>query len=454
MVRAKKISLALLSFALMTSLAACSGVNKEDVLKRAETFSKAVANLDSTKMLKSVEKIDSDKADKIADKLSMTKLDYDQVKVKNAIADTIEYKVIEDSFEAGKKDKSATVDVEFSLVDYGMTFTDDGLKTSEEMVSAIKSCKQTKTWLVSLELVQDDDKWVVTEDTLPNLAPVYKFLDEEFKFGNTSSDAILMVDYTKWYMSNNTGIYENVDKIELDLYFTGDLGMDLYYVVSWDGSEVYRSDKFNVPSYFAEAPYGRDQNAYMDGEYLAPGSYTITFYSADDDMIITSNNATVSVKRATPTPTPAPTPDYPVATDYYQVYNTDFANIKELKWYQYDSDKGQLQEEGKGIYYKGVKTLAFAIKIEGEGPELYYAYYYLGEDIDTVDYTKLLTTEPDYSNTVSPRTYDDGNYYDIDYKPDKVKPGYYYVVIASDKSMGFISPYVYAVCEVLDKKAP
>ncbi|MBR6959124.1 MAG: hypothetical protein IKH76_01455, partial [Clostridiales bacterium] len=205
MVRAKKISVVLLSFALMTSLAACSGVNREDVLKRAETFSKAVANLDPTKLLKSVEKIDSDKADKIEDKLSMTAMDYDEAKVKKTIADTIEYKVIEDSFETGKKDKTATVDVEFTLVDYESALKDDGLKKSEDMVDAIKDCTQSKTWLVSLELVQDDEKWLVTEDTLPNLAPVYKFLDGDIKFGNTSSDAVMMVDYTKWYMSNNTG---------------------------------------------------------------------------------------------------------------------------------------------------------------------------------------------------------------------------------------------------------
>ena len=454
MVRAKKISVVLLSFALMTSLAACSGVNREDVLKRAETFSKAVANLDPTKLLKSVEKIDSDKADKIEDKLSMTAMDYDEAKVKKTIADTIEYKVIEDSFETGKKDKTATVDVEFTLVDYESALKDDGLKKSEDMVDAIKDCTQSKMWLVSLELVQDDEKWLVTEDTLPNLAPVYKFLDTDIKFGNTSSDAVMMVDYTKWYMSNNTGRYNNVDSIELDLYFTGDLGMDLYYVVYKDGSEVYRSSRFNVPSYFAEAPYCRNQNAKMDGDYLEAGSYTIAFYSADDDMSIASDTATVTVTRATPTPTPAPSPDYPTTTAYYNVYNTTFADIKELKWYQYDSDKGQLQEEGKGVYYKGVKTLAFSIRIEGDGPELYYAYFYLGDDINAIDFSSVDFANPDYTNTVSPKTYNDGSFYDIDYKPDKVKPGYYYVIVGSDKTMAYLSPYVAAMCEVLDKKAP
>ena len=264
----------------------------------------------------------------------------------------------------------------------------------------------------------------------------------------------MMVDYTKWYMSNNTGRYNNVDSIELDLYFTGDLGMDLYYVVYKDGSEVYRSSRFNVPSYFAEAPYCRNQNAKMDGDYLEAGSYTIAFYSADDDMSIASDTATVTVTRATPTPTPAPQTDYPQRTEYYNVYKTDFADIKELKWYQYDSDKGQLKEDGKGVYYKGVKTLAFSIKIEGEGPELYYAYYYLGDDPDTIDMSTVDFTNPDYSNTVTPKTYNDGSFYDIDYKPDKVKPGYYYVIIGSDKAMALLDTYVAAICEVLDEKAP
>lgn len=452
--RAKKISAILLSCAMMSSLAACSGVNREDVLKRAEDFAKAAATLDSGKMLKRVEKIGSDKADKIEDKMSMKDLEYDEHEVKQAIADTIRYQVIEDSFEVGKKDNSATVDVEFTLVDYETALKDEDLKKSGDMIEAINDCKESKSWLVSLELEQDDEKWVVTEDTLANLAPVYKFLDYDIKFGNTSSDVAGLFDYTKWYMSNNTGIYNNVDKIELDLYLNGDAGIDMYYVVAKDGQEVYRSNSFNVPSYFAEAPYGRDQNAKMDGEYLAGGSYSISFYGAEDDVLIATDYATVTVTRATPTPTPAPVLDYEPATDWYQIMDTSFADIKEVKWYQYDSDKGQLKEDGKGIYYKGVKNLAFSIKIEGDGPDIYYAYYYIGETLDTSVVAGLDYSNPEYSNYASPTDYTDGRFYSIDYTPEKVKTGYYLVIMSSDKAMTSVNPYALAICQVLDKKAP
>jgi hypothetical protein len=262
-----------------------------------------------------------------------------------------------------------------------------------------------------------------------------------------------MVDHTKWFGSPD-GYYTNVTEIELDLYFVekyngkqiNNPDIDYYYKVYKDGSEVYTSDTAHTTTYYIEAPFGSAQGAKMDDGYLTQGSYDIQFYIASDNTFITSSSTYVTVAKATPTPAGG---TVPTSTDSYEIYNTSFAKLKEVKWFQYDEDEGTLVSDG--VYYADVKNLAFSIEVYEEAGEVYYAYYYVGTsdaDKSSVDYSK-----PDYSDTVKTKTYEDGRiYYDIDYTPSEVKPGVYLVVVAASKDT-INDPYILATCVVLEQKS-
>ena len=442
MINAKKITSFVLIFAMMASFAACNKVDTDAVVKKAGNFAKAVAELDSSGMLKLVDDVDKKASEKIEAKMSMSSLDSDERAVKKAIAKTIEYKVDEESLETGKKDGTVSVDIKFTMVDYAKVLGNEDLKDADSMVSAIKSSKDKKDYTVTCNLVSVKEKWMVTEDTLKNLADLYSFLDYQISFGPSSDEIVSMVDYTKWYMSNN-GNYSNVDQIELDLYFKNEPGIEYYYTVRKDGSEVYRSTSTVMYSYYAEGVYGPNQQAVTDGGYLAGGSYEITFYLADDDTVLASNTTTVKVATATPTPAP----DLPMETDTYQIYDKSFADIESIEWFEYDEDAGKRLEDG--VYYGDVETLAFSIKVRAEGGPVYYAFYYLGKEAD-VD--KIDTQKPDYEDTVSTNEYTNGIFYDIDYTPSEMKPGYYMVAVAPSKDK-LDSLYILGLCQVLEQKS-
>lgn len=442
MINAKKITSLVLICAMMTSFVACNKVDSEAVIKRAESFAKSVAELDSSKMLKLADGISNKTSDKISQKMSMSSLDSDERTVKKAIAGTIEYTVDEESLETGKSDGGVSVDIKFTMVDYAKVLKDEDLTDADSMVAAIKKSKDKKKYTVSCDLVSVDDKWMVTEDTLKNLADLYSFFDYQIDFGPSSSDIVGMVDYSKWYMSNN-GSYSNVSEIELDLYFKNEPGVEYYYTVRKDGSEVYRSTPAMMYSYYAEGVYGPNQQAATDNGYLAGGNYEITFYLASDDTVLTSNTTTVTVARATPTPAP----DLPMETDTYQIYDKSFADIESIEWFEYDDDSGKRLKDG--VYYGDVATLAFSIKVRSASDPVYYAYYYLGEsaDIDKID-----TKKPDFEDTVSTNEYTNGIFYDIDYTPSKMKPGYYMVAVAPSKDK-LDSLYILGLCQVLEQKS-
>ena len=443
MIKAKKATAFALILAMMASFAACSKIDNEAVSKKVESFAKAAANLDADGMCKIADGLDDDDQEMIEEELSMGDMDSDEKTVKKAIASTIKYEVDSDSIAEGKKEGTVTCNVIFSIADYDSVLTDDNIKTAEEIASAVKSCKDMKKYKVECTLTLKKEKYYVTKKTIENLADLYSFLDAEIKFGPDSNDIIGMIDHTKWYASND-GYYTNVDKIELDLYFNNNPEVDYYYKVLKDGSEVYTSSPAHTTEYFAEAVYGAEQNAAMDNNFLAEGSYEIQFYLASDNTFLTSSTTFVSAPKATPTPEPS---SFQPKTDCYEFYNTSFAKIKEVQWFEYDEDEGTKVKDG--VYYGDVKNLAFSIEVYEPAGEIYYAYYYAGTDGNAdIDYSK-----PDFSDTIKTSSYDDGHiYYDIDYTPSEMKPGIYRVVIAANKD-SINDPYAIALCNVLEQKS-
>lgn len=451
MINGKKITAAVLTCAMMFSFAACSKGNPSDVADSAEAFAKAVSNLDSKKMFKVTEEIDDSTADKITEKLSMSSLESDERDLKKAIASTIKYELDEADVEFGKND-TATSLVVFTMVDYEKVLADEDLKDIDSMKSAIESSSKKKTYKVTLELVQEDDEWLVTEDSLKNLDKLYAFLDYEVKV--TPADFSELIDHTSWFLSDNDK-YENATKIELDVWFTDNPGVNVYYTVEKDGQEVYRSDVQSFSTSLYEASYDASKNAEMTGDYIAAGSYTISVFSENGDPITTSTT-TVTV---TTTQTTESTGDLPTSSTY-TIHDSNFVSIKDIGWWDYgidDNGNGKIDEgEGRmvaaGVYCIDAPTIAFSIEVPNgtTGPDIYYAYYFIpeGGDVSKIDYTK-----PVDAKTISPKYYgqNDQTFYDIDYTPSKMEPGTYLLVIAKDEQSVTTTPYITAACVVISQ---
>ena len=445
MINTKKITALGLTAAMLLSLCACTSNDPKQITEAAEDFAAQVAALDGKKLLKLVEELDDDKADQIKSKLSMSDMEEDEASVKTAIASTITYEVDEDSVEFNGKD-FATVDVVFTIVDYAKAIGD--LTDADEMIEAINDASKTKDITLNVEFTKVDDKWLVTEDTVDNLSDVYAFLSYELSFsGGASGDYLDMVDHTSWWLSDG-GNYANATYIELDLWFTENPGIDVYYKVKKDGTEVYASQLETFSTSYYEAKYSEEQGATMDNGYVAAGEYTIEIYAADGTLIV-SENTTVTVDSTSPSTSGTQTGGTQTAT--YNLLNPNFADIMELGWWDYGITEADGTEHGTmasdGIYCSDSEVIAFSIQLNSEGPSIYYAYYFIpGEDADasTVDYSN-----PTYAQQIDITAYGNGTiFYNIDYTPDTMAVGTYVLIVAADAN-SINDPYITAACKVI-----
>ena len=326
MINKKKLVAAVLTCTMVASMTACTGTkggNTDDIVDAADAFAKQVAALDGKKMLKLVEEIDEDKAEAIKNKLAMTDVEDDEAAVMQAIASTITYEIDEDSAEINKD--SASCDVVFTVVDYADAIGDLA-GDSDDFISAIEACDETKDYTVTIEFVQDDDAWLVAEDTLEDLNGVYSFLDYEFDFGAAGSDILDLVQRTSWWLSDNDN-YENAEYIELDLWFTENPGVNVYYIVSKDGTDVYTSDVLSFSTSFFEAKYSSDEGAAMQGSYIAPGTYGIRIYTEGDDVLLADETTTVTVSD---TPATSGSTSGGSTSSTYNLIDGSFADIREI----------------------------------------------------------------------------------------------------------------------------
>ena len=432
MIRGKKLLSAALVGVMLLSATACDfgKVKPEVIIDAADSFAKAVASFDGKKILKNVEDMDKGDAEDFKSRLSMLDLDTDERELKKAIADTIEYEVDEESVTA-KKD-SATCDVVFSIVDYADA-TGDLAGKPEDFMDAITSCKKTKDYTVSLEFTKVEDEWLVTADSLDELDDLFSFIDYEFEFVLFDLSDF---DEALWYGSegyDEVGYYEDCWYIELDVWFFDAPGVAMYYEVYYDGTLMYTSRPENVDWTCYEIWIDEDIGVELtDDWYMPEGVYTVKVYT-EDGLLVTENSATVVVN------------DFGGGSgggsgefddSGFSVYDDSFADIVEIGW----TDYGDGGYYGEGVFGSDASALGMYITIDGDGPELYYEVYFLG-DFENLNFDLEDQVDGGY---VSPS---DGTYY-IDYKPLTLESGVYYFCVGRDDSNMANNPYIAAVAIV------
>lgn len=453
MINSKKAMSTVLAAAMIFSATACSfsKPNPDDVIKAAESFAKSVASLDSKKILKNLNDVDDDDADELKDTLAILEDGSAEAELRKAIADTIEYEVDEESVEIKKG--NATCDVVFTMVDYEDA-TGDLAGTADEYMEVITSTKKTKDYTVSLELVKDGDKWVVTGDAIKELDDLYSFTEYKFYIVENIKQ---YVDKTEWILADGN-VYENTLFIELDMTFTENPGVKLYYVVSSNGTQLYKSEAYEAAGIYYTAFFDSSMGAPLTGDYISAGTYNIQIYTESDELLA-SEDCTVKVTiAANPT-----TPTNPTSGNNQGAFEGEgisfiindrtFADMKDAGWWDYGYEDASGTWHGYmpdgDIYCSDAETLSFSVELNSAGGPIFYAYYFLPGDNPSLD--DLDPGSPVFTNTISSTSYDDGTiYYECDYTPAKMEVGVYVMIICKDSS-SISSPYITAACKVISQ---
>ena len=237
------------------------GAKTEDIVDAADSFAKALVSCNTDKIVKLTnEDDDSDTVKELEANLNGLLYSPEQDQIADAVADTLEYEIDEDSVKIGKDE--ASVDVTFTMVDYGAVlegeFSDD-----DEAVAAIKDCDDTCEVEVTFEFVLDDDEWLISNLGDKAFSKLYGFygLDVEFApaLADLIEDTFIAADYGYMYMTVtfSEDISDYVDGITYDVFLDDELVYGNQAPYS-DGEQVWGSMSIDGP--------------------LEPGTYTVVFY--------------------------------------------------------------------------------------------------------------------------------------------------------------------------------
>nr|MCR5616027.1 hypothetical protein [Saccharofermentans sp.] len=425
MVKTRKLMSVVLAGVMLLSAASCSLLDQgkktkeadpDDIIELAEDFAKSVTTADADKILKNFEDISDTQADQFREYLSLEDQDEDSIYLKEYIAGTMEYEVDEDSVDIDEDE--ASCDIYITMVNY-WDATGELEADVDEMYDVLSSYNGTLEYTVALTFICEDGEWMLADDCFDDLDKVFSYVDYEFELDN-SPEALPSVEEISWYNSN--GGYVNTSYIELDVYFAEDIYANLYYVVSKDGEEIFTSDMYLVEGTIFMAWYADYLVTDDYGDYIEPGEYTFQVYTEDGQWLAEATaSVSVSSEGEGGGLLEGVYLGYP-----YTIYDDSFADIVDMYWSDW---YGTWKLTDNNTYYSDTQNLCLEIFIDGEGEELYYAFYYLGKSTsDTVD---INVSAPMYSGTVKAFTNPDmSKNYEIIYYSDDIEPGDYVLVIA------------------------
>lgn len=263
----KKVTSVVIASAMVLSLVACSGKDKEAVVEATDSFATAVSKHDSKKVVKT---------SNIKEKnLDAALFEYDdsndEDSIKLAILDEMSFEIDEETVEVSSKDKEASVDVVFKLPDYDKVFDETTASDADELIKELKKADTTDI-KVTVELELDDGEWKVSN--------AEKVLDKTLGAVKNTELPVLVnlddVEFEWWGCDEEDGTeatYSNTSYIELDIEGLEDRSQ-VHYTVEFGGQVVFESEMWEPYGYYSE-----DEGAEVD-EFgcLIPGDYTITFY--------------------------------------------------------------------------------------------------------------------------------------------------------------------------------
>ena len=257
--------------AITTSCASCSMIpgmgssaKTEDIVDAADSFASALVKCDASKIIKLTnEEKDSDAAEDLEVLFGNEDYTDEQIAIADAVADTIEYEIDEESVKIDKDE--ASIDITFTMADYEAVLEGE-FSDVDEAVAAISDCDDTAEVEVTFEFALEDDEWLISNLGDKAYGKLYGFYGLDVSF---MPDLAALVVYTD--------IYADYNYVYLSVVFTenvSDYIDDMTFDVFLDGELLYG-----------------DQTPYGDGDYiwcdltvdgpLESGTYTVTCYYGD-----------------------------------------------------------------------------------------------------------------------------------------------------------------------------
>ncbi len=167
----RKTAAAALTGIMVLSLTSCSlfGSNKA-VIEAAEGFADALVKHDAGKILKLTSEGEAEEFEALLDEDNYNP---DKLEFVDAVCGTIEYKVDEGSVKASKDE--ASVDVEFTMADYGAVIDDGEYSDIDGLVDAIEDCDDTVDITITFEFEKDGDDWLISNIEDDDYLDLYEF---------------------------------------------------------------------------------------------------------------------------------------------------------------------------------------------------------------------------------------------------------------------------------------
>ncbi|MBR2597148.1 MAG: hypothetical protein IKE09_01195 [Clostridiales bacterium] len=450
----KKVVSVLLSSAIVFGFTGCLdfGGGKKAVIEAAGELAENMAAADASKLIKnSTLDKKSDEATALTELLSAEYGTDDEKAFYKAVEATIEYEVDEESVSVNKGE--ASIDIIFTICDYSKVLQDE-YTNIDDLTAAVKKAKTTEVKFTA-EFVKEDKEWIPDNVGSKKFMKLYDYRNADINFALTADMISGFIDTTMsgFWLADDDDIYFDTDFIEYDYYFDSAVldyaarGERMYFVLSKDGSDLYYGPDF----IFGESTnvvcrVDGDLIGLSSGDTFETGTYTISLYYVGPygDEIVDVQSCFVEKSVVVTPPTTGggnPGDTFPGEGEYYAFEDLTFRSyVINAKWFDYDGYR-----TGDAVYSTDVLTIAFSLEVDPScNMTVDYSYYYTDkEDRDSIGEA---LQNPVYSNTVSPTSYSNGTFYDIDYPVGgEAAPGFYMFVIYE---AGTSNVLMYGFCNV------
>ena len=229
----------------------------------------------------------------------------DQNEIRELIASTLSYEVDEDSFEGDFMGKEGSIDIVFTYVDYEAAF--DGYEIFEDVDQAealLDDCDDKIEETITFDFEKDGSDIICTN--IGDIEKLFPYADEEFSFALAKSEYAGQITFSGAGYTASTNTYLDATTMNCTLPIEGDgqsLTWDYYVVVYMSGNELYTSEVTTVEQP-AELSFSYTYQGSQDTFFDA--TYTVTFYTTDDEVIATADFYAENTVTPSPTPTQAP----------------------------------------------------------------------------------------------------------------------------------------------------
>ena len=299
----KKVVSTIMVISMLTGFASCKKDNSRIVLNAASSLGIAVTKRD----IKGLESLSSEPVDDLTDIISFSSsLSEDDLKIKQKIASTLTYTVDEDSLDMN----DGTVDIEFSYVDYEAVFSQDTLFLSmEDLESAMDLCEDRISKVLTFEFEVDGSKVIFTD--LDSISELFPYSDEEFDITVDYPGMVGGITFFGDGYDESANEYTDVYSISCSMEVLPeyqDIPWQYSYTIDRDGTNVTTSA---IVSWNDQGTLDVNLNSVTR---LAEGTYTVTFYSVDSQVLGSAEVYVRDTIEVTYDPTQSIIPDSPNPT--------------------------------------------------------------------------------------------------------------------------------------------